>query len=126
MKGRTAAEAEAELIAKGMDPARAKALAPHKAFPGNRPSTTILVPRLTPETLGMLIALYEHKVYVQSVIWGINAFDQWGVELGKTLASAILPELTSDAPPHGHDGSTAALIDLVRALRAPESEDSRV
>lgn len=121
MKGRTAAEAEAEMLAKGMAPAEAKALAPHRAFPGDRPSTTILIPRLTPETLGMLIALYEHKVYVQSVIWGINAFDQWGVELGKTLASAILPELSSDAPPAGHDGSTAALIDLVRALRGDEA-----
>lgn len=122
MRGRTAAEAEAEMVAKGMDAERARALAPHRAFPGDRPSTTILIPRLTPETLGMLIALYEHKVFVQSVIWGINAFDQWGVELGKTLAAAILPELASDAPPEGHDGSTAALIDLVRALRAPEGE----
>lgn len=120
MTGRTAEEAEAELVAKGMDAAEAKALSPHKAFPGNRPSTTILIPRLTPETLGMLIALYEHKVYVQSVVWGINAFDQWGVELGKSLAGAILPQLQGDGPADGHDGSTAALIDLLRALRAPE------
>ena len=123
MRGRTAEEAEAELVAKGMDAAEAKALSPHKAFPGNRPSNTILIPRLTPETLGMLIALYEHKVYVQSVIWGNNAFDQWGVELGKALAGTILPQLQGDGPAEGHDGSTAALIDLLRALRTPDAAD---
>jgi glucose-6-phosphate isomerase len=120
MKGRTRAEAEAELLAQGKDKAEAQRLAPHKTFPGDRPSTTLLLPSLTPETLGMLIALYEHKVFVQSVIWGINAFDQWGVELGKAMAGAILPELQDGADGGTHDGSTAALIGLVRALRLPD------
>ena len=120
MRGRTQAEALAQLLAQGLDRAKAVRLAPHKTFPGNRPSTTLLLPSLTPKTLGMLIALYEHKIFVQSAIWGINAFDQWGVELGKALAGAILPELLGGDVGGDHDGSTAALIDLVRALRAPE------
>ena len=74
-------------------------LAPHKVFPGNRPSNTILYRQLDPETLGMLIALYEHKVFVQGAIWGINSFDQWGVELGKTLANEILPIVEGKATP---------------------------
>ncbi|MBN2751655.1 MAG: glucose-6-phosphate isomerase [Rhodospirillaceae bacterium] len=121
MRGCTREDAETALLTRGVPAAEAARLAPHKTFPGNRPSTTLLLPRLTPKTLGMLIALYEHKVFVQSIIWGINAFDQWGVELGKTLASAILPELQGGETSATHDGSTAALIDLVRALRAPES-----
>ncbi len=120
MRGQTTEEAQKALLERGLSVTRAKALAPHKTFPGNRPSTTLLLPKLTPETLGMLIALYEHKVFVQSVIWGINAFDQWGVELGKTLASSILTELVGDDAPDGHDGSTTALIDLVRALRSTD------
>ncbi len=119
MRGRSAAEAKAEMLAKGTPLAEAERLAPHRAFPGDRPSTTILLPRVTPETLGMLLALYEHKVFVQSAVWGINAFDQWGVELGKQMAGAILPELMGGEP-RPHDGSTAALIGLVCALRAPE------
>ena len=122
MRGKTREQAEAELLAQGADPATARRLAPHKTFPGNRPTTTILVPRLTPLTLGMLIALYEHKVFVQGTIWGIDSFDQWGVELGKHLAGAILPELTGEGPLGPHDGSTAALIGLIREIRRPRAE----
>ena len=90
-------------------------LAPHKVFPGNRPTTTILFDRLDPATLGALIALYEHRIFVMGAVWGINSFDQWGVELGKQLAKAILPELADGAPPAtSHDASTNALIAHVR------------
>jgi glucose-6-phosphate isomerase len=91
-------------------------LVPHKVFEGNRPSTTILADELTPAVLGALVALYEHSVFTQSVIWDINPFDQWGVELGKALANRIAPELASDTP-LGHDGSTNALIRRYRARR---------
>lgn len=93
-------------------------LAPHRVFPGNRPSTTILADKLTPEVLGKLVALYEHSVFVQGVIWNINSFDQWGVELGKVLAGKIIPELSEGSgKPGAHDGSTAALIARYRAAR---------
>ncbi len=93
-------------------------LAPHRTFAGNRPSSTILAERLTPAVLGALVALYEHSVYVQGVIWGINPFDQWGVELGKVLAGRIIPELASaDTPDLAHDSSTNALIRRYRAAR---------
>ncbi len=115
MRGKTAAEARAELAAQGLSGDALESLLPHKIFPGNKPTNTLLFPRLTPHTLGMLIALYEHKVFVQSVIWNINPFDQWGVELGKQLASKILPELRTNAPAAtGHDASTNALIALYR------------
>ncbi len=91
---------------------------PHKVFPGNRPSNSILYRGSTPRTLGLLIALYEHKIFVQGIIWNINSFDQWGVELGKQLASRILPELAGGAPASGHDSSTNGLIDAIRRLRA--------
>jgi glucose-6-phosphate isomerase len=109
--GKTRAEVEAEGV-----PA---ALVEHKVFEGNRPTTTILAERLTPFALGALVALYEHKVFVQGVVWGINSFDQWGVELGKVLAKRIAGELTADQPPTGehHDSSTAALIRRYRAMR---------
>jgi glucose-6-phosphate isomerase len=87
----------------------------HKVFEGNHPSNAILLQRLTPHVLGMLIALYEHKIFVQGVIWNLNSFDQWGVELGKQLASRILPELHADAPVDTHDASTNALINLYRS-----------
>jgi glucose-6-phosphate isomerase len=94
------------------------ALVPHRTFSGNRPTNTLLLDALTPESLGKLIALYEHKVFVQGVLWNINSFDQWGVELGKVLAGRIVPELTSDGEPElAHDGSTNALIRRYRALR---------
>jgi glucose-6-phosphate isomerase len=110
MRGRTRAEAEAELRAEGLKEAEVARLAPHKVFPGDRPSTTILFRRLDPATLGALIALYEHKVFVQGIVWRINSFDQWGVELGKQLARPILAELASGILGSTHDASTAALI----------------
>jgi glucose-6-phosphate isomerase len=113
MIGRAEAEVRAELTAKGVDPAEIETLAPQRTFPGNRPTTTILAPELTPEALGALIALYEHKTFVEGVIWGINSFDQWGVELGKTLAVRILGELDG-GDPLAHDPSTRALIDRLK------------
>ena len=107
MRGRTREEAEAELAA--LPPDKREALAPHKTFPGNRPSNSLLYDRLTPRALGSLIAMYEHKIFVQGVIWGVNSFDQMGVELGKQLAGVILPELTG-AKAAAHDASTAGLI----------------
>jgi glucose-6-phosphate isomerase len=108
--GKTRAEVEAE----GTPPA----LVPHRVFPGNRPTNTILADRLTPASLGRLVALYEHSVFTQGVIWGIDSFDQWGVELGKVLAQRIVPELESARePPLRHDASTNALIRRYRALR---------
>jgi glucose-6-phosphate isomerase len=118
MKGKTAAEVEAELTAEGLAPAQVRALLPHKVFPGNRPTNSLLYRRLTPRTLGRLIALYEHKVFVQGVIWNVNSYDQWGVELGKQLAKAILPELQAAGPVSGHDASTNGLIDRIKTLRA--------
>ena len=86
-------------------------------FPGNRPSTTFAYRRLDPRTLGMLLALYEHKVFVQGAIWNINSFDQWGVELGKQLANRIRPEIDAPGPATGHDGSTNGLLDFLKDLR---------
>ncbi|MBN1419676.1 MAG: glucose-6-phosphate isomerase [Planctomycetes bacterium] len=106
---------EDELRAEGVE----ERLIPHRRFDGNRPTTTILAERLDPETLGKLIALYEHKIFVQGVIWGINSFDQFGVELGKKLAARILPEISAEAEPApAHDGSTNRLIAWYRARRA--------
>jgi glucose-6-phosphate isomerase len=113
LRGRTAEEAEAELLAAGRPAEEAKALAPHRTFTGGRPSTTILLDRLDAERLGALIALHEHAVFIQSVMLGINAFDQWGVELGKVLATQIERELDG-APATPHDPSTAQLIARVR------------
>jgi glucose-6-phosphate isomerase len=93
-------------------------LVPHRVFEGNRPSNTILLPELTPAALGKLVALYEHSVFTQGTIWGIDSFDQWGVELGKALAQRIIPELTSASEPAlRHDSSTNALIRRYRAFR---------
>jgi glucose-6-phosphate isomerase len=110
MLGKSSAEARAELEAQGLQGAALESLLPFKVFPGNRPTNTLLFDRLDAYTLGMLIALYEHKVFVQSVAWNINAFDQWGVEFGKQLAGKLLPELQSGRPVAGHDASTNALI----------------
>ena len=85
----------------------------HRVFPGNRPSTTLVVPKLTPEMLGQIIALYEHRVFVEGVILGINSFDQWGVELGKELATSLGPLVSGDAPSDGKDGSTQQLLAYV-------------
>ncbi len=117
MRGKTEGEARAELDSAGLDPDVAAALVPHKVFLGNRPTNSILFRELTPRTLGRLIALYEHKVFVQGWIWGINSFDQWGVELGKQLARALRPDLDGDAAVVGHDGSTAGLIAHYKAVR---------
>jgi glucose-6-phosphate isomerase len=100
-----------------MDEAKIEQLLPHKRFPGNRPSNTILIDKLTPATLGALIALYEHKVFVQGAIWEINSFDQWGVELGKQLANRILQDLDTKRISDGHDPSTRGLLQRALAAR---------
>jgi glucose-6-phosphate isomerase len=110
MMGKTVEEARAELEAQGLRGEALEALLQHKVFPGNKPTNTLLFDRLDPHTLGMLIALYEHKVFVQSVLWNINPFDQWGVELGKQLAGRILPELRDGGSASPHDASTSGLI----------------
>jgi glucose-6-phosphate isomerase len=125
LMGNLFAQAEALAFGKTAEEVAAAGVAPdlvpHRTFPGNRPSSVILAPELTPSVLGQLIALYEHKVFVQGAIWGINSFDQWGVELGKVLASTIINELTSDVSPDlAHDPSTNALIDRYRQARGRE------
>ncbi|MBF0585365.1 glucose-6-phosphate isomerase [Prosthecochloris sp. N3] len=117
MRGKTEEEARRELLEQGVDDERMSMLLPHKVFPGNRPTNTMLLSELTPSTLGSLIALYEHKVFVQGVVWRINSFDQWGVELGKQLAKAILPEFASAGEVTSHDASTNSLINLYRENR---------
>jgi len=114
MVGKTSSEARSELLAQGLHGEALESLLPHKVFPGNKPTNTLLFDRLDPHTLGMLIVLYEHKVFVQSVIWNINPFDQWGVELGKQLAGKILPELLNGQANSQHDGSTLGLINYYR------------
>jgi glucose-6-phosphate isomerase len=110
MRGKTQDEARAELEAQKLPPERVTELVPHKTFPGNRPTTSVVVTKVTPRTLGMLVAMYEHKIFVQGVVWEIFSFDQWGVELGKQLAKKIEPELEGKGVVTGHDGSTNALI----------------
>jgi glucose-6-phosphate isomerase len=116
--------AQAEALAFGKSAAEVRAegtpesLVPHRTFAGNRPSNVLLAERLTPATLGALVALYEHSVFTQGSLWRINPFDQWGVELGKALAQRIVPELSDGAEPElGHDSSTNALIRRYRRLR---------
>ncbi|UOD30802.1 glucose-6-phosphate isomerase [Massilia violaceinigra] len=115
MRGKTIDEVRIDLQSQGLSLAEIEALAPHKTFPGNRPSNTILMEYLKPYTLGALIALYEHKTFVQGVIWDVNSFDQWGVELGKVLAKKIEAELTGEPQPELHDSSTNGLIAMARA-----------
>jgi glucose-6-phosphate isomerase len=110
MRGRTAEEARAELQAQRLPPDRVEELTPHKTFPGNRPTSSIVFDKLTPKTLGMLIAMYEHKIFVQGIVWNIFSFDQYGVELGKQLAKKIEPELEQRGLVSSHDASTNALI----------------
>ena len=117
MRGKTEAEVRVELTAQGLAPEAVAQLAPHKVFPGNRPTTSLLYRRLDPRTLGRLLALYEHKVFVMGAVWGINSFDQWGVELGKVLATRIRPELDAATDATAHDGSTNGLINHARRLR---------
>ena len=114
MRGKTPAEARAELQAQGVPAEHIEALVPHKTFSGNRPTNVILLDKITPRNMGSLIAMYEHKVFTQGVIWGINSFDQWGVELGKQLAKTILAELTGAIDPQPHDASTSKLVRLYR------------
>jgi glucose-6-phosphate isomerase len=117
MKGKTRDEAKAELEAKGLSDGEISILLPHKVFTGNKPTNSIMFQKLDPRTLGRLIAIYEHKIFTQGVIWNLNSFDQWGVELGKELAKAILPELESDATIESHDSSTNGLINYYKSLR---------
>jgi glucose-6-phosphate isomerase len=118
MRGRTRAEAAAQLKAKGMKAGEVAALAPHRVFSGNRPSLTIMYGKLTPYALGRLIALYEHRVFVEAQLFGINAFDQWGVELGKELATGLLPVVSGEKKASDRDGSTKGLVAHFRKLRA--------
>ncbi|RVJ79219.1 glucose-6-phosphate isomerase [Sinorhizobium meliloti] len=118
MKGRTLAEAKAQLTSKGMDDAKADKIAPHRVFTGNRPSLTIVYDQLDPFALGRLIALYEHRVFVEGALFNINSFDQWGVELGKELATGLLPVIEGKESAEGHDSSTAGLVAaLLKAAR---------
>ncbi|MCQ4631407.1 glucose-6-phosphate isomerase [Shinella sp. CPCC 100929] len=110
MKGRTLDEARAQLTSKGMDEAKADKIAPHRVFSGNRPSITMVYDSLTPFALGRLIALYEHRVFVEGALFNINSFDQWGVELGKELATGLLPVVEGKESAEGHDSSTAGLV----------------
>jgi glucose-6-phosphate isomerase len=112
MRGKTLAEVKAE------NPKLTDAEAAHRVFTGNRPTNTLLYRTLDPRTLGKLIALYEHKVFVQGVLWDVNSYDQWGVELGKQLAKKILPELAADTDATAHDSSTNGLLNTIRAWRA--------
>jgi glucose-6-phosphate isomerase len=118
MLGKTKDEVVAELKAQGLDKAKIKSLTPHKVFPGNRPSNTLLYAKLTPRVLGSLVALYEHKVFVQGTVWDVNSYDQWGVELGKQLAKALLPKVEGKAGSEGHDSSTRGLLAAFHALRS--------
>ena len=117
MKGKTADEVRSELAEEGFSGERLERLVPAKTFPGNRPTNSFLYPKLTPQVLGSLIALYEHKIFAQGVIWHVNSFDQMGVELGKQLAKKILPELPGEAKIQSHDSSTNGLINIIKALR---------
>ena len=125
MKGKSEAavrkELETEFSGQGSSEDELKSevdrLVPHKTFTGNRPSNSILVEKLTPKTLGALIAMYEHKIFVQGIIWNINSFDQWGVELGKQLASGVLQELDDSDPTDAHDSSTNGLINYYKTQR---------
>ncbi|KAJ8303334.1 hypothetical protein KUTeg_019730 [Tegillarca granosa] len=115
MKGKTKDEAREELSKSGLSQSDLEHILPHKVFEGNRPSNSILFQKLTPFTLGMLIAMYEHKIFVQGTIWDINSYDQWGVELGKQLAKVIQPELRGRDPVSSHDSSTNGLINYIKA-----------
>jgi len=117
MQGKTTDKARTELVAQGVSGEQLELLAAAKTFPGNRPTNSFLFEKLTPETLGSLIALYEHKIFTQGIIWNINSFDQMGVELGKQLAKAILPELETDEPVYSHGASTNGLINYFKAMR---------
>ncbi|WP_296745595.1 glucose-6-phosphate isomerase [Mesorhizobium sp.] len=120
MKGRTLEEARAQMLAKGMKPADVDRIAPHRVFSGNRPSLTILYRKLDPRTLGRVIALYEHRVFVEGTLFNINSFDQWGVELGKELATGLLPVVEGKETAAKRDASTAGLVAYIHQLRGAE------
>jgi glucose-6-phosphate isomerase len=120
MKGRTLEEARAQMLAKGMKPAEVDKIAPHRVFSGNRPSMTILYRKLDPRTFGRLIALYEHRVFVEGTLFNINSFDQWGVELGKELATGLLPVVEGKESAAKRDASTAGLVGYIQHLRGSE------
>lgn len=122
MRGKTAEEAKLELEAEGLNEQQVSALLPYKVFPGNRPTSTLLFDTLDPKTLGSIIALYEHKIFVQGVIWNINSFDQWGVELGKQLAKSILHELDDADEVSTHDSSTNGLINHYKQRRPKKNK----
>ena len=114
MTGRSLDVARDMMAAKGLSGDELERQARHRVFSGNRPSTTLVYPQLTPEVLGQIVALYEHRVFVEGVILGINSYDQWGVELGKELATALEPILAGDADVSGKDGSTQQLVDFIQ------------
>ncbi len=116
MRGKTREEVVAELKKEGRSKAEIERFWPYRIFEGNKPTNSILFKQLTPRTLGNLIAMYEHKIFVQGVIWNIFSFDQWGVELGKQLARKILPELKESKPVITHDASTNGLINLFKEM----------
>jgi glucose-6-phosphate isomerase len=117
MNGRDATATRALLESSGRSPDDVTRLVPHQVFPGNRPTSTFVFDRVTPQNVGRLLALYEHKVFVQGVLFGVNSFDQVGVELGKRLAKTLLFELRGEATPSGHDGSTGGLLARIRSRR---------
>jgi glucose-6-phosphate isomerase len=124
MKGKTAAEVRAELTASGITGPELDKLLPHKIFAGNKPTNSIFLQKITPASLGSLIAMYEHKIFVQGIIWNINSFDQWGVELGKQLAKVILPELQKPGKITSHDSSTNGLINYFKEHRPASAASS--
>ncbi len=126
MVGKSAEKVRKELQDKGLGFDELEALVPQKVFPGNRPTNSILFKCLTPHTLGMLLAMYEHKIFTQGVVWGINSFDQWGVELGKQLANAILPELKTEKPITTHDSSTNGLIHFFKSIRTDSNQGQAI
>ena len=117
MNGKTEEEVSKELEKSGLSNAAISKLLPYKIFTGNKPTNSFLIKKITPFTLGQMIALYEHKIFVQGVIWNIYSFDQWGVELGKQLANKILPELKDDQQISSHDSSTNGLINIFKEMR---------
>jgi glucose-6-phosphate isomerase len=117
MNGKSKEVVVSELQKAGLNETEIKKLAPFKVFEGNKPTNSFLVKQIDPHTLGSLIAMYEHKIFVQGVIWNIFSYDQWGVELGKQLANSILPELENEEKIHSHDSSTNGLINQFKAWR---------
>jgi glucose-6-phosphate isomerase len=117
MLGKTENEVRKELAAKGMNKSDIDRVAPHKTFPGNKPTNSLILPLVTPFTVGQLLALYEHKVFVQGIIWHINSFDQWGVELGKELSRGLMPKLMGEVPVMDEDSSTAGLLNYMKRLK---------